>query len=68
MVDTFPRKPLQLICYGVFTLFFGGYLLAGTLLLFAVIRAMHGLAFGMVTVSNSTVAIDVMPSSRRGKE
>ena len=23
MVDTFPRKPLQLICYGVFTLFFG---------------------------------------------
>ena len=67
MVDTFPRKPLQLICYGVFTLFFGGYLLAGTLLLFAVIRAMHGLAFGMVTVSNSTVAIDVMPSSRRGE-
>lgn len=67
MVDTFPRKPLQLICYGIFTLFFGGYLLAGTLLLFAVIRAMHGLAFGMVTVSNSTVAIDVMPSSRRGE-
>ena len=23
MVDTFPRKPLQLICYGVFTFFSG---------------------------------------------
>ena len=67
MVDTFPRKPLLLICYFVFLLFFGGYLLAGTLLLFAIIRAGHGVAFGLLTVSNSTVAIDVMPSSRRGE-
>lgn len=47
--------------------FSGGYLLAGTLLLFAIIRAGHGIAFGLLTVSNSTVAIDVMPSSRRGE-
>ena len=67
MVDTFPRKRLLLICYFVFLLFFGGYLLAGTLLLFAIIRAGHGVAFGLLTVSNSTVAIDVMPSSRRGE-
>ena len=67
MVDTFPRKPLLLSCYFVFLLFFGGYLLAGTLLLFAIIRAGHGVAFGLLTVSNSTVAIDVMPSSRRGE-
>ena len=67
MVDTYPRKPLLLHCYFVFLLFFGGYLLAGTLLLFAIIRAGHGVAFGLLTVSNSTVAIDVMPSSRRGE-
>lgn len=67
MVDSFPRKPLLLICYAVFILFFGGYLLAGTLLIFAFIRASHGLAFGLVTISNSTVAIDTMPSSRRGE-
>ena len=67
MVDTFPRKKLLLICYFTFLLFFGGYLLAGTLLLFAIIRAGHGIAFGLLTVSNSTVAIDVMPSSRRGE-
>lgn len=41
--------------------------MAGTLLLFAIIRAGHGIAFGLLTVSNSTVAIDVMPSSRRGE-
>ena len=67
MVDSFPRKPLLMICYAAFILFFGGYLLAGTLLIFAFIRAAHGLAFGLVTISNSTVAIDTMPSSRRGE-
>ena len=67
MVDSFPRKKLLLICYGIFMLFFCGYLLAGTLLLFTLIRAMHGAAFGLVTVSNSTMAIDIMPAERRGE-
>ena len=52
-------------CYFVFVGFFAGYIVAGTLLLFAILRAVHGFSFGMVTVSNSTMAIDVMPSSRR---
>lgn len=67
MVDTFPRKPLMLVCYAVFTCIFGGYLLAASILAFAVIRALHGFSFGIVSVANSTVAIDVMPSSRRGE-
>lgn len=67
MVDTFPRKRLLLMCYTVFMLFFCGYLLAGTLLLFTLIRASHGAAFGLVTVSNSTMAIDIMPAERRGE-
>ena len=67
MVDTFPRKRLMLICYAVFTCIFGGYLLAASILTFAVIRALHGFSFGIVSVANSTVAIDVMPSSRRGE-
>ncbi len=67
LVDTFPRKKMLLICYTIFMLFFCGYLLAGTLLLFTVIRALHGAAFGLVTVSNSTMAIDIMPSARRGE-
>lgn len=67
LVDTFPRKRMLLICYTIFMLYFCGYLLAGILLLFALIRATHGLAFGLVTVSNSTMAIDIMPSVRRGE-
>lgn len=67
MVDTFARKPLLLVCYAIFTVIFGGYLVATTILAFAVVRALHGLSFGILTVSNSTVAIDVMPSSRRGE-
>ena len=46
---------------------FGGYLLAGTLTLFTLIRIFHGLAFGTVTVAGNTVVIDIMPSSRRGE-
>ncbi len=67
MVDSFPRKKVLLICYFSFFVMFAGYLIAGTLLLFGVIRALHGLAFGSVTVANSTVAIDVMPPSRRAE-
>lgn len=67
MVDSFPRKAVLLICYFAFFAFFAGYLLAGTLLMFGIVRTMHGFAFGSVTVANSTVAIDIMPSSRRGE-
>jgi predicted MFS family arabinose efflux permease len=47
--------------------FFAGYLLAGSLLLFAIVRTLHGAPFGATTVANSTVAIDVLPSSRRAE-
>lgn len=67
MVDSFPRKPLLLFCFTIFIAYFGGYILAGTLLIFTILRATHGLAFGMVTVSINTVAIDIMPSERRGE-
>ena len=67
LLDTFARKPLYLLAYFLFTAAFGGYLLAGTLTLFTLIRIFHGLAFGTVTVAGNTVVIDIMPSSRRGE-
>ena len=67
MLDTFARKPLYLLAYFVFTAIFGGYLVAGTLTLFIVLRIIHGLAFGTVTVGGNTIVIDIMPSSRRGE-
>ena len=65
MVDAFPRKTVLMISFGAFAIFFAGYLAASTLLLFTIVRTLHGGPFGALTVSNSTVAIDVLPSSRR---
>ena len=67
LLDTFARKPLYLFAFFIFTAIFAGYLLAGTLTLFTILRVVHGLAFGTVTVSGNTVVIDIMPSSRRGE-
>ena len=64
-VDSFSRKTVLMVCFGTFAIFFAGYLAASTLLLFTIVRTLHGGPFGALTVSNSTVAIDVLPSSRR---
>ncbi len=65
VVDSFPRKRVLTLCLFVYFLLFGGYLAAGSLLLFAIFRTLHGAPFGACTVANSTMAIDVLPSSRR---
>jgi len=67
MVDMFSRKPLYLICYGFFCVIFAGYVVATTLVVFIILRILHGFAFGISTVSGSTVAVDVMASERRGE-
>ncbi len=67
IVDSFPRKQVLMVCFFLFFIFFAGYLAAGTLLLFGIIRTLHGAPFGALTVANSTVAIDVLPSSRRSE-
>src|SRR5574344_3137520 len=67
MVDSYPRKKVLMICFFFFFIFFAGYLAAGTLLLFAIVRTLHGIPFGSLTVANSTVAIDVLPASRRNE-
>ena len=65
VVDSFPRKMVLMVSFGVFAIFFAGYLAASTLLMFTIVRTLHGGPFGALTVANSTVAIDVLPSSRR---
>ena len=65
LVDTFPRKTVLMACFGTFAILFAGYLAAASLLAFTIVRTLHGGPFGALTVSNSTVAIDVLPSSRR---
>ncbi len=67
LIDSFPRRTVLLTGYLIFALLFAGYPLASSLWLFAVVRTLHGLPFGASTVSNSTVAIDVLHTSRRAE-
>lgn len=67
LVDSFPRKKVLMLCFFLFFVFFAGYLGAVSLLMFTIIRTIHGIPFGALTVSASTVAIDVLPSSRRNE-
>lgn len=67
MVDSYPRKKVLIICFFLFFIFFAGYIIAGSLLLFAIVRTLHGAPFGATTVANSTVAIDVLHPTRRAE-
>lgn len=67
VVDSFSRKKVLMLCLSGFAVFFAGYIAAGTILMFAICRTLHGGLFGAVTVANSTCAIDVLPSSRRNE-
>lgn len=65
LADSFPRKKVLLLALALNAVIFGGYMVAGSLLLFFLVRTLHGGPFGASSVANSTVAIDVLPSSRR---
>ncbi len=66
LVDQFPRKPLFLLCAVLFVLQFGGYLMVSTLLLLAVLRALHGMCFGTLTTTAATLAVDGLPLPKPG--
>ncbi|MCR5360545.1 MAG: MFS transporter [Bacteroidales bacterium] len=67
MVDNLPRKQVLVVSWFLLFTFFAGYVLAGSLFLFACVRTLHGAPFGLTSVANSTVAIDVLPNSRRAE-
>lgn len=67
LADSFERKKVLLVCLFLYFLCFGGYLLAGGLVWFALVRTLHGGPFGASTVANSTMAIDVLAPSRRNE-
>lgn len=67
IVDIYERKPLFIFGITAFVVIFAGYYFAVTVLFFVVLRFIHGLFWGLSTVSANTVAIDIIPSSRRGE-
>ena len=65
IADSFNRKKVLVVFLIANFVMFGSYLAASALLLFTIVRTLHGAPFGACTVANSTMAIDVLPSSRR---
>ena len=67
LVDIFPRKILYLIGIICFMAIFIGYYFAVTVSFFVILRFVHGLFWGLSSVSANTVTIDIIPSSRRAE-
>lgn len=67
LVDVYARKPLFLLGITLFIATFFGYYFAVTVLFFVILRFVHGLFWGLSTVSANTVAIDIIPASRRAE-
>ena len=67
LVDRFSRKHIYIWSFLFFVSLFMGYLWAGTLLLFLMVRTLHGFTWGLLTTASSTMAIDIIPSERRGE-
>ena len=67
MVDAYPRKSLFLIGLILFVATFIGYYFVIAVLAFIILRFIHGLFWGLTTVSINTIAIDVIPAKRRSE-
>ncbi|MEG1748619.1 MAG: MFS transporter [Tannerellaceae bacterium] len=67
LVDCVSRKPLYLFSFLAFALMFSGYLFATTVVLVMSVRFLQGGFMGITSVAGNTIAIDVIPSKRRGE-
>lgn len=67
LVDCFSRKYLYLFAFAVFAVMFAGYFFATTMWTIMAIRFFQGGFMGLTSVSGNTIAIDVIPSGRRGE-
>lgn len=67
LVDAYPRKTLFLIGLALFVATFIGYYYVLAVLAFVILRFIHGLFWGLTTVSINTIAIDVIPAQKRSE-
>lgn len=66
LVDSFPRRRILIIFMIPFCFSFIGYIFLSYFLLIAMLRFMHGLAFGAVGTTVSTMAVDTIPLNKLG--
>jgi len=66
-LDKFGRRSVYLIALIFYTMFFAGYLVALTITALIILRFLQGLTWGVTTISGSTIAVDIVPSAKRGE-
>jgi MFS family permease len=67
LIDMLPRKRLYLAAFGSFVLLSAAYLRVSSPLSLGILRFVYGLVWGVITTSGNTLAIDIVPSARRGE-
>lgn len=66
-LDKFGRRTIYLSALIIYSMLFAGYLVAITITSLVFLRFAQGLTWGFTTVSGSTIAVDNIPSSKRGE-
>jgi MFS family permease len=66
-IDSIGRKFIYLLSFIIFSALFVGYIFAISIGLMMVMRFLHGLTWGSLSTSGSTIAVDFIPASRRGE-
>ena len=66
-LDKYGRKKIFILSLLFYALVFNGYIIAWTVAVMILVRFTHGLTWGLTTTSNSTIAVDIIPSNKRGE-
>ncbi len=66
-VDTYGSKGIYLAAFLLFVSLFIGYPIVPSTLLMIALRFAHGLTWGVLTTSSTTIAVEIIPTARRGE-
>jgi MFS family permease len=66
-LDRYGRRIIFLTGLLIYTFLLSGYLVAISMLSLIMLRFAQGLTWGFTTVSGSTIAVDIIPASKRGE-
>ncbi|MEI6852623.1 MAG: MFS transporter [Bacteroidota bacterium] len=66
-LDRFGRRTIFLLALIIYSFLFAGYLVALSITAVIMLRFAQGLTWGFTTVSGSTIAVDIIPTPKRGE-
>lgn len=66
-LDRFGRRVIFISALLLYSLLFAGYLVAISITAVIILRFAQGITWGFTTVSGSTIAVDIIPGSKRGE-